>query len=202
MPAVLVALCRVVVQKRPFSGNTRDLSADPDRSRVGSGLRDPRLPCRGFSSARTACTPGVPAGEHAAHPSATPRDFCRPDWGLHCRSVSAVVQEELKHCQVVLPQLPPWEEVVAQPAVEVLDRIVPPVRSTPTFHRPSVRLAHLLELGRRSLARWTPASCSARLSRPRRLFDRGSRGRGQCDSDGDPSIDQGGRGQETRRTTG
>jgi len=25
-----------MVQKRPFSGNTRDLSADPDRSRVGA----------------------------------------------------------------------------------------------------------------------------------------------------------------------
>ncbi len=34
-----------MVQKRPFSGNTRDLSADPDRSRVGAGLRDPRLTC-------------------------------------------------------------------------------------------------------------------------------------------------------------
>ena len=30
-----------MVQKRPFSGNTRDLSADPDRSRVGgAGLRE------------------------------------------------------------------------------------------------------------------------------------------------------------------
>ena len=28
-----------MVQKHPFSGNTRDLSADPDRSRVGAGLR-------------------------------------------------------------------------------------------------------------------------------------------------------------------
>ena len=30
-----------MVQKPPFSGNTRGLSADPDRSRVGAGLRDP-----------------------------------------------------------------------------------------------------------------------------------------------------------------
>ena len=29
-----------MVQKRPFSGNTWDLSADPDRSRVGAGLRE------------------------------------------------------------------------------------------------------------------------------------------------------------------
>ena len=77
-----------MVQKRPFSGNTRDLSADPDRSRVGAGLRDPRLTCWGFSSARTACTPGVPASERAAHPSATPRGFSRLDWGLHYASTS------------------------------------------------------------------------------------------------------------------
>ena len=29
-----------MVQKRPFSGNTRDLNADPDRCRVGAGLRE------------------------------------------------------------------------------------------------------------------------------------------------------------------
>src|SRR5208337_3503748 len=29
-----------MVQKHLFSGNTRDLSADPDRSRVGAGLRE------------------------------------------------------------------------------------------------------------------------------------------------------------------
>ena len=29
-----------MVQKRLFSGNTRDLSADPDRSRVRAGLRE------------------------------------------------------------------------------------------------------------------------------------------------------------------
>jgi hypothetical protein len=29
-----------MVQKRPFSGNTWDLSADADRSRVGAGVRD------------------------------------------------------------------------------------------------------------------------------------------------------------------
>ena len=28
------------VQKRRFSGNTRNLSADPDRSRVGAGFRE------------------------------------------------------------------------------------------------------------------------------------------------------------------
>ena len=35
-----LAAQRGMVQKRPFSGNTRDLSADPDRSRVGAGLRE------------------------------------------------------------------------------------------------------------------------------------------------------------------
>ena len=38
-----LALNQVVfgmVQKRRFPGNTRDLSADPDRSRVGAGLRE------------------------------------------------------------------------------------------------------------------------------------------------------------------
>ena len=74
-----------MVQKRPFSGNTRDLSADPDRSRALERVyASPWLPCWSFSSARTACTPEVPASERAAHPSATPRDSCRPDWGLHC----------------------------------------------------------------------------------------------------------------------
>ena len=29
-----------MVQKRRFSGNTRNLSADPDRSRVGAGFRE------------------------------------------------------------------------------------------------------------------------------------------------------------------
>ena len=29
-----------MVQKHLFSGNTRDPSADPDRSRVGAGLRE------------------------------------------------------------------------------------------------------------------------------------------------------------------
>ena len=74
-----------MVQERPFSGNTWDLSADPDRSRALQRVyASPWLPCWGFSSARTACTPEVPASERAAHPSATPRGSCRPDWGLHC----------------------------------------------------------------------------------------------------------------------
>src|SRR5271166_4834983 len=74
-----------MVQERPFSGNTWDLSADPDRSRALERVyASPWLPCWSFSSARTACTPEVPASERAAHPSATPRDSCRPDWGLHC----------------------------------------------------------------------------------------------------------------------
>ena len=29
-----------MVQKRPFSGNTRDLSANPDRFHVGAGVRE------------------------------------------------------------------------------------------------------------------------------------------------------------------
>ena len=85
----------------------------------------PWLPCWDFSSARTACTPEAPASEHAAHPSATRQDSCRLDWGLHCE-FPAVVQEELKQRQVVLAQLPPQEEVAAQPAVEVLDQTAGP----------------------------------------------------------------------------
>jgi len=37
-----------MVQKHPFSGNTRDLSADPDRSRVGAGLRESLAAVRGL----------------------------------------------------------------------------------------------------------------------------------------------------------
>ena len=74
-----------MVQERPFSGSTWDLSADPDRSRALERVYvSPWLPCWGFSSARTACTPEAPASERAAHPSATPQDSCRLDWGLHC----------------------------------------------------------------------------------------------------------------------
>ena len=41
-PKVLGQLTRKsgMVQERPFSGNTWDLSADPDRSRVAAGLRE------------------------------------------------------------------------------------------------------------------------------------------------------------------
>ena len=47
-----------MVQERPFSGSTWDLSADPDRSRALERVYvSPWLPCWGFSSARTACTP-------------------------------------------------------------------------------------------------------------------------------------------------
>ena len=38
--AMILASISGMVQKRPFSGNTRALSADPDRSRVGAGLRE------------------------------------------------------------------------------------------------------------------------------------------------------------------
>jgi hypothetical protein len=37
-----------MVQKRPFSGNTWDLSADPDRSRVGAGLFEPLIAVLGL----------------------------------------------------------------------------------------------------------------------------------------------------------
>src|SRR5208283_5888226 len=80
-----VLIIRGMVQERPFSGSTWDLSADPDRSRALERVYvSPWLPCWGFSSARTACTPEAPASERAAHPSATPQDSCRLDWGRHC----------------------------------------------------------------------------------------------------------------------
>ena len=46
-----------MVQERSFSGNTRDLSADPDRSRVGAGLRESLVAALGASVRRE---PGVP----------------------------------------------------------------------------------------------------------------------------------------------
>src|SRR5208337_1539199 len=48
-----------------------------------------------------------------------------PCW-VFTAQVPAVVQEELKQRQVVLAQLPPQEEVAAQPAVEVLDQTAGP----------------------------------------------------------------------------
>src|SRR5208282_5503221 len=58
------------------------------RTLIGPALErvyaSPWLPCRGFSSARTGCIPAAPASERAAHPSATPQDSCRLDWGLDC----------------------------------------------------------------------------------------------------------------------
>ena len=50
--------------------------------------------------------------------------------GVVTAQVPAVVQEELKQRQVVLPQVPPQEEVAAQPAVEVLDQTAGPHNST------------------------------------------------------------------------
>ena len=44
--------------------------------------------------------------------------------GLFTAQVPAVIQEELKQRQVVLAQLPPQEEVAAQPAVEVLTKLL------------------------------------------------------------------------------
>ena len=114
---------RGMVQERPFSGNTWDLSADPDGPALERVYASPWLPCWGFSSARTACTPEVPASERAAHPSATPRGSCRLD-GVFTAEVPAVVQEELKQRQVVLPQLPPQEEVAASRPLRFSTRLL------------------------------------------------------------------------------
>ena len=38
----------------------------------------------GLQLGENRCTPEVPASERAAHPSATPQDSCRLEWGLHC----------------------------------------------------------------------------------------------------------------------
>ena len=76
-----------MVQKRPFAGNTWAFSADSDRSRLGRAYSRPWLPGRSFRSARTACTPGVPASEHGVDLSATPRDSSRLDWGLHSAGI-------------------------------------------------------------------------------------------------------------------
>jgi hypothetical protein len=46
--------------------------------------------------------------------------------GLFTARVSAVFQEELKQRLVVVPQLPPQEEVASQPAVKVLDQTAGP----------------------------------------------------------------------------
>jgi hypothetical protein len=46
--------------------------------------------------------------------------------GLFTARVSAVFQEELMQRQVVVPQLPPQEEVASQPAVKVLDQTAGP----------------------------------------------------------------------------
>jgi hypothetical protein len=40
--------------------------------------------------------------------------------------LTVVVQEELKQCQVVVPQLPPQAEVASQRAVKVLDQTAGP----------------------------------------------------------------------------
>ena len=60
-----------MVQKRPFRVTLGILA----RTLIGPALErvyaSPWLPCWGFSSARTACTPEAPASERAAHPSST-----------------------------------------------------------------------------------------------------------------------------------
>ena len=111
-----------MVQERPFSGSTWDLSADPDRSRALERVYvSPWLPCWGFSSARTACTPEAPASERAAHPSATPQDSCRLDWGLHCAGTGGgsgrTAATSSSPCPIAAAGRSSW-----QPAVEVLDQ--------------------------------------------------------------------------------
>ena len=56
--------------------------------------------------------------------------------GVVTAQVPAVVQEELKQRQVVLPHLPPQEEVAAQPAVEVLDQTAGPRRNPCQLRNP------------------------------------------------------------------
>ena len=81
--------------------------------------------------------------------------------GVFTTQVPAVVQEELQQRQVVLPQLPPQEEVGPQPAVEVLDQTAGP-------HNPSGELLHvsthsvITPLQRRSQGRLTTPPPSRR----------------------------------------
>ena len=111
-----------MVQERSFSGNTRDFSADPDRSRVGAGLRESLVAALGASVRRE---PGVPQKFQPASVRLTRQQLRRTladSSGVFTAQVPAVVQEELKQRQVVLPQLLPQEEEVAQPAVDVGNR--------------------------------------------------------------------------------
>src|SRR5512135_3843097 len=102
-----------MVQKRPFSGNTGDLSADPDRSRVGAGFT--RVPgCRAGASVPR--EPRVPQKLQPVSVWLTRqqlRGTLADPTGVFTAEVPAVVQEELQQRQVVLAQLPPQEEVAS-----------------------------------------------------------------------------------------
>ena len=125
-----------MVQERPFSGNTWDLSADPDRSRALQRVyASPWLPCWGFSSARTACTPEAPASERAAHPSATPQDSCRLDWGLHCAGTGGGSGRTAATSSSPCP-IAAAGRSSCEPAVEVLDQ-------TAGSHNPIGELLHV-----------------------------------------------------------
>ena len=101
-----------MVQKCPFSGNTLDLT----QTLIGPALE------------RVYATPGCRAGASVPREPRVPQEFqpvsvrltrqqlggTFPDsTGVVTAQVPAVVQEELKQRQVVLPQLPPEEEVAA-----------------------------------------------------------------------------------------
>ena len=111
-----------MVQERWFSGNTRDLSQDPDRSRVGAGLRESLVAALGAS---VRPEPGVPQKFQPASVRLTRQQLRRTladSSGVFTAQVPAVVQEELKQRQVVLPQLPPQEELIAQAGCDVGNR--------------------------------------------------------------------------------
>jgi hypothetical protein len=96
-----------MVQKRPFSGNTRDLSAYPDRSPRWCGFT------RAFSCRVGASVLGEPSVPQKFQPVSMRltrqqlRGTFADSTGVFTAQVSTVVQEELKQRQVVLPQLPP-----------------------------------------------------------------------------------------------
>ena len=90
---------------------------------------------------RVYTTPGCRAGASVPREPRVPQEFqpvsmrltrqqlrgTFPDsTGVCTAQVPAVIQEELKQRQVVLPQAPPREEVASRPAVEVLDQTAGP----------------------------------------------------------------------------
>jgi hypothetical protein len=62
-----------MVQKRPFSGNTRDLGADPDRSRIGAGLRESLAAVLGLQFRENRVYPGTPPSASRTVRSGSPR---------------------------------------------------------------------------------------------------------------------------------